>query len=319
MNLLFVYLLVNLLSKGANASIPYIISSILKSQIKTTMKRIFFALALTISVTSFAQLSFQKGQKLEVVTDIKKTSSLELMGQAIESKVNATLTEMFDVTNSAANAFTIEHKVKRLVFDAEGMQGKQTFDSEKEGDRSGEIGKLVEKALKNKYTMTLDATGKVTAVKLDDDNPKGNSEADAVVGLISMQTGANLATPKAGDVTEFKILPAKTLKQSDTWTDTSSAEGTKEKTIYTVKSVSDNEITLDYTKETSISTKQMMMGTEASVNGTNKAVGTAVVDKKTGILKTKTETIDSDMTLEAQGQSIPVKEKSTRTITVKPA
>jgi len=284
------------------------------------MKKIFLLAALTIGLNGLAQnLTFQNGQKLEVVTQVQKTSALELMGQSMETKVNGTLTEIFDVKTVANNAATIEHKVKRLVFTAEGMQGAQSFDSEKEGDMKGEIGKMLEKAIKNKYTFTMDGSGKVTSVKLDDDNPKGNEEADAMIAVMSMQTGLNLGTPKAGDPTEFKILPGTSLKQGDSWTDTSSSAMGKIKTVYKVKTMTDSEINLDFTEEETIDGTQEMMGQQAKMNGSSKSTGTAVLDRKTGILKTKTVTTDADITLEAQGMSIPIKDKTTRTVTVKPA
>lgn len=281
------------------------------------MKKTFLLVALALGVNGFAQtLTFQNGQKLEVTTTVQKSSSLEVMGQSVDSKVNGTLSEIFDVKNVANNAATIEHKVKRLVFNVEGMQA-QSFDSEKEGDMKGEIGKLLEKAIKNKYTFTMDGSGKVTSVKLDDDNPKGNEESDAIVGMMAMQTGLNLVTPKAGDPTEFKILPATPVKQGDTWTDTTSSALGKVKTVYTVKSITDGEINLDFSEEEKVDGTQEMMGQQAKMSGSSKSTGTAVVDRKTGILKTKTITTDADITVEAQGMSIPVKDKSTRTVTVK--
>jgi hypothetical protein len=284
------------------------------------MKKICLLFALALSLNGFTQtLNFQNGQKLEVITQVQKTSALELMGQSMESKVNATLTEIFDVKNVANNAATIEHKVKRLVFNAEGMQGAQSFDSEKEGDMKGEMGKMLEKGIKNKYTLTMDAIGSIVAVKLDDDNPKGNEEADAMLGMMSMQTGINLATPKAGDPSEFKVLPGRDVKQGESWTDTSSSAIGKTKTVYTVKNLTDTEVILDFTEEQKIEGTQNIMGQEAAMNGTTKSTGTATVDRKTGILKSKISTIDSDITISAQGMSFPVKDKSTRTVTVKPA
>jgi hypothetical protein len=53
------------------------------------------------------------------------------------------------------------------------------------------------------------------------------------------------------------------------------------------------------------------------VNSKNSSTGSIIVDKKTGILKQKTSTIDTDGKIEAQGQTIPQKEKTTVTITVK--
>ena len=286
------------------------------------MKRILLFLTLALSIQSIAQnakLGFQKGQKIEMTVESKKSSSLELMGQAMESTVDAKIITSYDIKDVTSNGSVIEHKVKRLVFTADGMGQKQSFDSEKESDLTGELGKILEKSIKNKYTLTLDQTGKITDVKLDDDNPnaKPSEESEMVADLVSTQLGLNLNVPKAGVISELSILPARSLKQGDTWVDTSSTEGTTRKTNYTVKTITDNEITLDFTDQTNISTTKSIMGTTAIVNSKNSSTGSIVVDKKTGILKQKTSTIYTDGKIEAQGQTIPQKEKTTVTITVK--
>jgi predicted PilT family ATPase len=285
------------------------------------MKKIALIALLTASISGYAQqgtLGFQKGQKLEMVTEIKKTTSLELGGMPIESKLNATLTEIYDVKDVSASGSAIEHKVKRFVFNAEGMQGNQSFDSEKEGDMKGDIGKYLEKSIKNKYTVNLDPTGKVASVKLDDDNPNmKNDTAEAIVSMLSMQTGLNLAVPQNGSVSAFSILPSKAAKKGDSWTDTSSNQGQKRKVVYTVNSLTDNEIILDYTEEVKTDNKMDMMGQEAIITATQKSTGKVTLDKKSGILKQRTADISSEGNIEVAGQSIPMNEKSTMTITVK--
>ena len=288
------------------------------------MKKILLIASLALSVNSFAQnvsgkLNFQKGQKLEVVTETKKTTTMELMGQPMESTVNSTITQVFDVADANADSATIEHKVKRLVFAAEGMGNSQNFDSEKEADRKSEMGKIMEKNLKNKYKMTVDAYGKVISVKADDANPKGtkNAQADAMAELASSQLGLSLGLPKSGDASIFKILPGKQISQGDTWTDSASSKGQKRTTVYKVSGITATDILLDYTEAVNINTTQQIMGTDASIRSDDKVTGQITLDKATGLLKQKTATIDSTATMEAQGMSIPSTGKTTITITVK--
>jgi hypothetical protein len=239
----------------------------------------------------------------------------------METTVNSTVTEVFDIEDANAASATIEHKIKRMVFTAEGMGNSQSFDSEKEEDRKGEMGKIMEKSLKNKYKMTVDAYGKITSLKADDDNPNAtkNSEADAMAGLASTQLGFNLGLPKTGDASVFKILPAKEIAQGDTWTDSSSANGQKITTAYKVNSITATDIILDYTSDISINTTQQIMGTDASIKSDDKVTGQITLDKTTGLLKQKTAMIDSRATMEAQGMSIPSTGKTTVAITVKPS
>lgn len=287
------------------------------------MKKILLIASLALSVNSFAQnasgkLNFQKGQKLEMVTETKKTTTMELMGQSMESTVNSTITQVFDVADANADSATIEHKVKRLVFAAEGMGNSQSFDSEKEADRKSEMGKIMEKNLKHKYKMTVDAYGKVISVKADDANPgTKNAEADAMAELASSQLGLSIGLPKSGDASIFKILPGKQISQGDTWTDSVSSNGQKRKTVYKVAGITATDILLDYTESININTTQQIMGTDASIRSDDKVTGQITLDKTTGLLKQKTATIDSTATMEAQGMSIPSTGKTTITVTVK--
>jgi ACT domain-containing protein len=279
------------------------------------MKQFFLLFAVTISATSFAQLNFQKNQKLEVVTETKRTSSMELMGQSMESTVNSTMTTVYDVKDVSATGSTLEHKVKRLVFNANAMGQSQSFDSEKQEDMNGEMGKMLEKSIKNKYTVSLDPRGKVSAVKTDDTN--GNKDETMMAQIISSQLGLNLAGPKVGTPSPFFILPNRSLKQGETWTDTISMEGEKRILTYTVSSITDATINLDYNEETNVDTKMEIMGTQADLKSKSKGKGSITVDKKTGILKTMTVVSDVEGNIEAQGQTIPNKDKVNTTITVK--
>jgi hypothetical protein len=287
------------------------------------MKKTLFIAAMALSVTGFAQkvngkLGFSKGQKLELITETKKTATTELMGQTMESTVNSSITEVFNVEDATANGATIAHNVKRIVFSANGMGNSQSFDSDKEEDRKGEMGKVMDKALKNNYKMTVDPYGVITAVNVND-TAKGskNAEAEAMTELVSTQLGLKLGTPKQGEISVFKILPGKEIAQGDTWTDSSSADGQKRTTIYKVNSITANEILLDYTEDININTTQQIMGTDASIKSDDKVVGQITLDKKTGLLKQKTATIDTKATMEAQGMTIPSTGKTTVTTTLK--
>lgn len=288
------------------------------------MKKILLIASISLSLNGFAQkvngkLNFQKGQKLEMVTETKKTNAMELMGQTMETTVNSTVTEVFDIEDVNDGNATIEHKIKRMVFKAEGMGNTQSFDSENEEDRKGEMGKLMEKSLKNKYKMTVDASGKIVSVTADDDNPNSDkkSEADAMADLASAQLGLSLALPKPGDASIFKILPRAAVGQGDTWTDSTSANDQKITTVYKVNSITATDIILDYTSDVSINTTQQIMGTDASIKADDKVTGQITLDKATGLLKQKTASIDSKATMEAQGMSIPSTGKTTVTVTLK--
>jgi len=285
------------------------------------MKQLFLVAAIVFAATGFAQkvnnkLTFQKGQKLEMTSKVNTLISMEMMGQAMESKIDATVTRLFDVEDVTNNSATLEHKVKRIQMNFEApMQGAQTFDSDNEKDMKGDGGKTMEKALKNKYTMTVDAGGKITAVKADDNNPnKTPTKADAdMMSNALAQFAAGFDLPKTGDTSEFMILPAKELAKGESWTN---ALGNA-KTVYTLADVTDADIIINYTEEASTSRTQEAMGQEIKMSSKDKTTGKITLDKKTGLLKEKIATTNSEGNMEMAGQTMPMNTKTTKTITVK--
>lgn len=284
------------------------------------MKKTFLIAAVVVSATCMAQkvptkLTFQKGQKLEMVAQVNSVVTQDMMGQSMEAKVNATITRTFDVEDVTGGKATIEHKVKRIQWDMEApMVGEKKFDSENEEDLKTEEGKAMEKSLKNKYTMTVDATGKVTAVKLDDDNPnkKAGSENGGTDNMMGQLT-AGLEPPKEGDVIDLKILPDRELKKGESWTDSVK----NKKTVYTVSDMTDADIVLDFTENGTTERKQEAMGMEMTLTSKDKTTGRILVDRKTGLLKEKTATTDSEGLMEVMGQSVPMTTKVKHTVTVK--
>lgn len=290
------------------------------------MKKFLFIASFALSLTAFSQkisnkLTFQKGQKLEMITETKKTSTMELMGQPMESKLTSTMTESFDVEAANADSATMEHKVKHLVFTLEGRGQTQNFDSEKESDRKGDIGKMLDKGLKNKYTTTINSSGNIMSVKTADDNVNANQngQEEAMAGLLSSQLGLNLGLPKSGSASPFKILPANEVAPGDTWVDTADNNGIKRSTTYKVNKVTASDVVIDYAEEVTINSTQQIMGVDATINSTDKTTGQITLDKNTGLLKQKTANIESKGVMEGQGMTIPSTGKTTVTITVKPA
>jgi len=284
------------------------------------MKQFFLLAAVALSVTGFSQktpgkLAFKKGQKLEMVTKVNSLVSMDMMGQSMETKVDGTITRVFDVEDVAGDLATIEHKMKRLQMTIDvPMSGQQTFDSENEKDMKGDAGKAMEKAMKNKYSMTVNANGKITSVKADDDNPNKAeaAEADMMAGAIG-GLAAGMELPKAGDVSEFKVLPEAGAAKGDTWTDTTGGN----KSVYTVTDVTGTDILIDYTEEGTTERTQEANGMEIKISSKDKTTGKIVLDKATRLLKEKTGTTKSEGLMEMMGQSVPMSTTSTKTITVK--
>ncbi|GAA4344193.1 DUF6263 family protein [Flaviaesturariibacter amylovorans] len=280
------------------------------------MKKIFLVGALALSLAGQAQKvtvkpTFTKGQKLELVTKANTVMSMEMMGQSMENKIDATITRSFDVENASESGTNLEHKIKRLQMSFSSPMGAQNFDSENEADMKGEGGKSAEKALKNKYTLTLDGNGKITNVKLDDQNSNTEESSGMLSGAMD-QLGGGGAVPKVGTSTELTLLPAEGVAKGDTWADTAKGQ----KSNYTVSDITGDEVIVKFTSEGKTERKQEAQGMEIVINSVDKTSGTIRIDRKTGIMKERVSTTDSEGTMEVMGQSVPMTTKTQVTTTV---
>ncbi|HEY1112945.1 MAG TPA: DUF6263 family protein [Chitinophagaceae bacterium] len=288
------------------------------------MKKIFLIGAIAVSTACMGQkvsnkLTFQKGAKYEITTIVDNNNTMEMMGQSMDMKMNMTTTRTLDIENVDKNVATIESKVKRMQFNFEGMGQAQKFDSENEADMKGEGGKMAEKALKNKYSMQVDATGKILAVTPDDDNPnKADAAPSGTMGgpMDGMMEGFDL--PKTGTRLDLSILPAGEVSKGSTWTDTTSAnKDEKRKANYTVTGITDSEVQIEYSEQVDANTVQQNMGMEVNIERKDQSTGKITLDRKTGLLKQQVVTTKTEATAEMMGQRMPMNATTTKTITVR--
>jgi hypothetical protein len=109
------------------------------------------------------------------------------------------------------------------------------------------------------------------------------------------------------------ILPAKELAKGESWTDSSK----NIKTIYTLADVTETDIIINYTEDASTSRTQEAMGHEITMTSKDKTTGKIILDKKSGLLKEKTATTNSEGNMEMAGQTMPMTTKTTKTVIVK--
>ncbi len=278
------------------------------------MRKILLAVALFTTSLSFAQktgntLSFQKGAKLEMTYHVK--SSSQAMG---DTKLDVTVVRSFDVEDIVDGNAVIEHKIKSIRFEMESMLANESFDSEKEEDRKGDIGKALEKTLKAKYTMTLDPTGKVVAVESEKAEKEKQSAPQEQI-LLSMieQVAGSIKPPAVGDKTEFSVLPSKELSVGESWTDSTQ----NRQTVYTLKAINEEEILLSYTEKLNTEQNQEFGGMSVTISSADHTTGFIKLDKATGLLREKTASTQSEGTMSVMGQSMPVNSTISKTWIIK--
>jgi hypothetical protein len=267
------------------------------------------------------KLNFKKGEKIEASSITKSLISQEAMGQKIEFNVQRDITEVYEIVDVNAGMATMNHKIKRIALNMEGMGQSQSFDTDKKDSMEGKPVSPLQDALSKKYEATIDKQGTITAVKniTEDSSKVAEPGSDMVVNLLKL-LGPTIqlpAQPVKGDASLFKILPLKDLSKNESWTDSTITSEGKEVTTYTLKDITQTDLLVDYTTQSNSSVKGDMMGMETTTTLVNKTKGNITIDKATGIIKQKIGTTESTGTVDMMGQSVPLTATSTTTINVK--
>lgn len=279
------------------------------------MKKIVLSALLLAGLTASAQkvfnkLSFQKGQTIEVTTNMN-LSTQSPMG---EIPVSMVMTDNYTVGETSADSTQLTKTPKRVKFSVNAMGQDMNADSDNPGDLQGQLGEPIKQIMKQKQAFTVDATGLVTSVKTD---AKKDKEDGGTMSMMMPGMGGASVMAITGQPSLFKILPAREVAKGDTWTDSVNTEGNKSKTVYTVKDITAGEILLDYTGESNIKTKQSAMGMSSDITAQTKNTGTITLDKATGLLKQKTLTANTESSVNAGGQDMNMTSKMNVVMTVK--
>jgi hypothetical protein len=279
------------------------------------MKKFVLPCLLLIAINGTAQkvtgkLNLQKGQKLEIVTNMNSTTEM-MMGESTNSSVG---TEVYEVKDIAGTNAVLERSMKKLKLNLSIMGQEKSIDSDNPEDLKGMIGEPIKELLNTKNEFTIDANGKIVAVKGES---KKKKDDNGMMGMFMQQMNMGAAAPETGSPSVFKILPDYEVGKGDTWADTVAAAGNVIHTSYTLKDITDAEILLDFTSNGKIDTKQQMMGMSAEVKGTVQSSGAITLDKATGILKQKTVTTKTESAVNMNGQEMNTNSKVTSVITVK--
>jgi len=279
------------------------------------MKKIALSLFVLAAISTSAQkinskLNFQKGQKIEVMTNMNASTEM-MMGESSSSSVS---TEVYEVKDVAAENTTLERSMKKLKMNLSIMGQEKSIDSDNPDDLKGMLGEPIKELVNTKNEFTVDAKGKIIVVKGEDKKKKADN---GMMGMFMQQMNMGNAAPATGSPSVFKVLPDYEVGKGDSWVDTAAAAGNVMITSYTVKDITDSEILLDFTGDGKLDTKQDMMGMSIEAKGTIKSNGSVVIDKATGLMKQKTVTTITDSNANFNGQELNTKNKTTAVITVK--
>jgi hypothetical protein len=279
------------------------------------MKKFFLPLLALAALAAPAQkvsnkLTFQKGQTIEVTTNMN-INTQSMMGEIPASVV---MIDTYTVGETTADGIQLTKTPRKVKFSVSAMGQDMSADSDNPKDLEGRLGEPIKEIMKQKQEFTVDATGKVTAVKTDEKKKKEDAGMMSMM-MPGMNAGATVAV--AGQPSLFKILPDRDVNKGDTWTDSVNVEGNKSKTVYTVKDITDKEIILDYTGDGTSKTTQSAMGMSADVSATTKNSGSVTLDKATGLLKQRTMTAATESSMTMNGNDMSSTTKMTVVTSVK--
>lgn len=272
---------------------------------------------LFFTIAGFAQNSgsivLNKGQKFLIENKFTALSTQEMMGQSMESKADVFTSNNIEVKDINDNNYNLTNTFTKVTATMSAMGQDMNFDSDKKEDMDGEMGKSMKDIINKPKNVIVDKQGKIIKDKSD------TTKKDSGGGMMSMMMQQFLGNQEEsgfGVSEAFMIIP-KNAKAGFSWSDSSSKEGIKKSTTYTIKEIKSAEAIVTISGNLVADTKTEMQGMEISSKTTGKITGEEIVDLKTGLIKQRTTTLESSGNMEAMGQEIPMTTKLTSVSTVK--
>lgn len=277
------------------------------------MKKTLSLLSITaFSTICFAQtktpLNLVKGQKYVVESVVQSTSTTEVPGQTIDTKIDVTTTYNIDVKGKTDN-YQLSNSLSKMKMNMSMMGQEMNFDSEKPEDMSSATGVALKDYINHPKDVEIDNMGNVISKKSTDTTTSKDK------GMFAKQVKAMEASGY-GTTLAFQSLP-KDLKVGTTWSDKTDVGGVKKSTDFTVKEINGNIATLSTSGTLSTQLTAEQQGMEVTTKIAGKFTGEQKVDITTGVIISDTSTADQSGTIEAMGNEMPTSAKATTTTTVK--
>ena len=276
------------------------------------MKKILFAIVGLMSTATYAQtvkVALEKGKKYEVSTVTKVNSSASVMGQDMETNVDNSTVEVYDIKDARATETDLTKVITKMAVSMQSMGQDMSYDSEKKNN-SGPLAESLDKVVNKVKNYTVDANGKIIKEDKDEDD-----DAGALGGLAAL-------SPTTDGISILKVtLLGKTLTADGNWDDSISTNADKLKSTtvgtYKVTAIEGNIATISFDGTQRLAGTIEQMGQEMGMTGTNKITGVYKVDLSSGLILSNITTTTGNSNIEAMGMSIPVTTKTTTTSTTK--
>ena len=275
------------------------------------LKKILFAATFLSSTAAFAQttkLVLTKGQKFEVTTTMNTSSLASMMGQEMESSLDNTTIEFYEVKDTRASETDLVKIVTKMKMNTQMMGQDMSYDSDSKNN-SGPMVESMDKMVGKIKNITIDTNGKII---------KQEKDAEEDVAQVGMMMGASSSDGVA------MLKPSfinKKFAINSSWVDSTvnDADKLKSTTVgtYTVTGIEGNIASISFAGNQRMSGTIEQMGQEMAMTGTSKVNTQIKFDIASGLIIESTSTVDGTSNIDAMGMSIPVTTKTTSTTKVK--
>lgn len=262
----------------------------------------------TIAFAQPTQISVQRGQKFQVESSSKVTSSAEVMGQTMENNSDTKNTIVYEVLGAGQDGISLQSTTTKMLINVSAMGQEMTFDSDKK-DNEGPLADALSPSINKSKSVILDVKGAI--VKQDEDATSG--PALGGMGAITAAFSTDLFLP---------ALIGKELTAGVSFTDVASQAKEKftnrDSGTYVITAVENGVASISY-KGIQISSMVMeQMGMEMTSSSNNTVKSELQVDVKTGLILARATVIDMNISVDAGGMTIPATGQSITTVKVTP-
>lgn len=269
------------------------------------------AAGLLFSLTALAQttkIDVQIGQKFKVETSTKLNSTAEVMGQSMENSTDTKTTVIYEILGAGQDGIKLKNTVTNMKVEASAMGQNMSFDSDKK-DNEGPMADMLSKKINKPTEIILDTKG--TIVK------KEEAEEDGGMGMMSGGSGNETATDLI-----IPVLIGKEIKVGDSFLDKGAVKKEKYESrdsgTYTITAINNEVASISYTGTQFISAVMEQMGMEMITSSSNTVKSELQMNIATGLILAKATVIESTVSVDAGGMTIPATGKTVTTIKISP-
>jgi hypothetical protein len=263
------------------------------------------------TISAFAQsvkIEVQIGAKYKVETNTKVNSSAEVMGQTMENNIDTKNVTLYEIKGSGQDGVSLNATITNMSVTANTMGQEMSFDSEKK-DNSGPMADMLSPKINKTRSIILDIKGNIA--KQDETEESGQAAMMGLGDVIS--TTIELFSP---------ALIGRELKVGDSFNDASSVKKEKydsrDSGTYRITAIDNGVASISYTGTQVVMATIEQMGMEMTNNSNNIVKSEMQVDLTTGVVLAKASLIESTVSIEAAGMTIPATGKTTITVKVSP-